>query len=214
MKPIETDDLTIHYDVKTCVHARECVMGLPKVFDPDARPWIQPDSAEADDLVRVIEACPSGALTYEHKNGEEDEQPPASNTLRIWENGPIEVHGDLRIRDYEPRKRALICRCGLTGNPPFCDNSHRDHFTATGVPNLRDDKDSAPEASDGPVEIVVQESGPWMVKGNVEIIGTDGRRVARLAKAFLCRCGASGDKPFCDGSHKKVGFTKPVSKED
>lgn len=211
MKPIETDDLTIHYNVKTCIHARECVMGLPKVFNPDARPWIQPDGADTDALVNVIKACPSGALSYTRKGGE-DEAPPATNTLRLWENGPVEVHGDIRIEGHEPRKRALICRCGLTGNAPFCDNSHRGHFTATGVPGEQEDK--ALDASDGPLEIAPQENGPWMVKGNMEIIGQDGRRIGRMQKVFLCRCGASGNKPLCDGSHKKIGFTKPAKAED
>ena len=208
MKPIETDDLTIHYDVKTCVHARECVMGLPKVFDSDATPWIQPGDTPTEDLVRTIEACPSGALTYERKAGQ-DETPPRTNTVRLWENGPVEVHGDIRIEGQVPRTRALICRCGLTGNPPFCDNSHRDHFTATGIPNLREKKDTELAETAGEVEITIFEDGPWALKGNLEIIGQDGRRVARVEKAVLCRCGASGDKPFCDGSHKKVGFTKP-----
>lgn len=207
MKPIETDELIIHFDAKTCIHARRCVLGLPGVFDPEKRPWIQPDSENTDAIIDVIEACPSGALTYERKDGA-DEAAPQTNTVRLWENGPLEVRGDLRIEGHPPRKRALICRCGLTSNPPFCDNSHRDHFTATSVPDLKEDKDTELEASGGPVEISARPNSPVMFVGNVEVIGSDGSRVARCEKSWLCRCGASGNKPFCDGSHGKIGFQK------
>ncbi|MDH3587549.1 MAG: CDGSH iron-sulfur domain-containing protein [Gammaproteobacteria bacterium] len=45
-----------------------------------------------------------------------------------------------------------------------------------------------------------------VVEGNLEIIAASGRRLATRTKAFMCRCGASANKPYCDGSHKKIGF--------
>ncbi|WP_307793925.1 CDGSH iron-sulfur domain-containing protein [Actinotalea soli] len=49
--------------------------------------------------------------------------------------------------------------------------------------------------------------GPLLVRGDVEILGPDGTPVPRRRPTVaLCRCGASGIKPFCDGSHKVVGF--------
>lgn len=212
MKPIETDDLTIHFDGKTCIHARRCVLGLPGVFNPDARPWIQPGGTPADDIVAVIEACPSGALSYQRKSGP-DEAAPRSNTVRVWENGPLEVRGELHIEGQEPRHRALICRCGRTSNPPFCDNAHRDGFQATGLPSFKEDKDTDLPAADGPVRITARANSPVMFEGNIEVIATDGSRVARTGKSWLCRCGASGNKPFCDGSHGKIGFQKAGTAE-
>lgn len=207
MKPIETDDLTIHFDGKLCIHARRCVLGLPGVFDPDAKPWIRPDGAASDEIVTVIEACPSGALSYARKAGRAEEAAKA-NTIRLWENGPLEVRGDVRIEGQAPRTRALICRCGRTTNPPFCDNSHRDGFVATALPGFKEQKDSTPEAKGGPVAISAQANGSVKIEGNVEVIAADGSRVARTSKAWFCRCGASGNKPFCDGSHGKIGFQK------
>lgn len=212
MKPIETDDLTIHFDGKTCIHARRCVLGLPGVFNPDARPWIQPGGTPADDIVAVIEACPSGALSYQRKSGPA-EVAPRSNTVRVWENGPLEVRGELHIEGQEPRHRALICRCGRTSNPPFCDNAHRDGFQATGLPSFKEDKDTDLPAADGPVRITARANSPVMFEGNIEVIATDGSRVARTGKSWLCRCGASGNKPFCDGSHGKIGFQKAGTAE-
>lgn len=212
MKPVETEDLTIHYDVRTCIHARACVLGLPKVFDPDARPWINPENGTTQDIIDVIEACPSGALSYENKAGA-NEALPKTNTARLWENGPVEIRGDIRIEGHEPRQRMLLCRCGKTANPPFCNNAHRKGFLASGLPDFREDIDKAPEASDGPINVTVFEDGPVEVKGNIEVIGSDGHRIARMTTAYFCRCGSSGDKPFCDGSHKRIGFTKQAKKE-
>lgn len=210
---VETDELTIQYNVKTCVHARRCVLGLPNVFDSERDPWIQPGETDTDALVEVIEACPSGALWYDRKTGP-SEQPPIVNTVRLREKGPLELHGDLRIEGQQPRHRALLCRCGQTTNPPFCNNNHRGGFDATGLPEFRDDKDEDLERRDGPLEVSIREGGPMTLTGQFEIIGSDGRRVARMTKATLCRCGASSDKPFCDGSHRKLGWTKATGVED
>lgn len=204
MKPVETDDLKISFDMKTCIHARKCWLGLPKVFDPAQRPWIQPQGASTEEIVATIDACPSGALSYERRG--EAEPPAQVNTARLWENGPVELRGDLRLPGEDPRTRAVLCRCGKTENPPFCDGSHKDEFEATGLPT--ESESETLEAFDGPIELTVFEDGPIAIKGNIEVIGSDGRRVAQKTKAFLCRCGASGAKPFCDGSHKEAGFKK------
>jgi CDGSH-type Zn-finger protein len=59
---------------------------------------------------------------------------------------------------------------------------------------------------DGPLAIDPQTDGPLRVRGNMEIISGTGRVVARQINAALCRCGASNTKPFCDGSHTRIGF--------
>jgi CDGSH-type Zn-finger protein len=49
-------------------------------------------------------------------------------------------------------------------------------------------------------------NGPLGVKGPLEICSGTGRTVRRIERAALCRCGQSSEKPFCDGTHAKVGF--------
>jgi CDGSH-type Zn-finger protein len=49
-------------------------------------------------------------------------------------------------------------------------------------------------------------NGPFLVTGPIELRDTDGNVVPTKGKAWLCRCGASTKKPFCDGTHSKVGF--------
>lgn len=57
------------------------------------------------------------------------------------------------------------------------------------------------------VQITVTENGPYMVKGPITLVDAAGNPVATKGEsAFLCRCGASSNKPFCDGTHSKIGF--------
>ncbi|RYG72353.1 CDGSH iron-sulfur domain-containing protein [Lentibacillus lipolyticus] len=56
------------------------------------------------------------------------------------------------------------------------------------------------------VQIKVNDNGPYLVKGNVEMVDAEGN-VFETKKAFsLCRCGHSSNKPFCDGTHKQIDF--------
>ena len=49
-------------------------------------------------------------------------------------------------------------------------------------------------------------NGPLLVKGTFMLVGPDGRREVKTETTALCRCGASNNKPFCDGTHRKTGF--------
>ena len=54
--------------------------------------------------------------------------------------------------------------------------------------------------------IKVIENGPYVLEGEVEVLDALGEDVSKDGKAFLCRCGQSANKPFCDGSHNKIDF--------
>jgi CDGSH-type Zn-finger protein len=49
--------------------------------------------------------------------------------------------------------------------------------------------------------------GPLVVSGNLDVVSGTGRTTDKVTKAFLCRCGQSKNKPYCDGSHKAARFT-------
>jgi len=70
------------------------------------------------------------------------------------------------------------------------------------------------EASAHPVSITACPDGPLLVRGDLQLFDDDGRPVQPSRRTFaLCRCGASAIRPFCDGSHKLVGFrTSPPSR--
>ena len=207
MKPVETDKITVTYDGKKCIHARRCVLGLPEVFVPNAKGgWIHPENADVEELARIIDSCPSGALAYARKDGGAEEPTPKVNTARLWANGPVEYRGTLKMPDDAQATRALMCRCGKSKNKPYCDNSHLDAgFEATSdVPTT--DKTETPDERGGDLTIKPVKDGPLMVSGPLEIIAGSGRRIQTGEKHFMCRCGASKNKPFCDGSHKDIGF--------
>ncbi len=52
----------------------------------------------------------------------------------------------------------------------------------------------------------VTKNGPMEVTGNFTITGHDGKLIEAKSPAYLCRCGSSNNKPFCDGSHRKIDF--------
>ena len=61
-----------------------------------------------------------------------------------------------------------------------------------------------------PVVITVCPNGPLLVRGPVSIVDDNGDELPRHRPTIaLCRCGKSGIKPFCDGSHKRSGFSAP-----
>jgi CDGSH-type Zn-finger protein len=68
------------------------------------------------------------------------------------------------------------------------------------------------------VKIETIKNGPYIVTGEVELIDADGNKFSVEKRMALCRCGASTEKPFCDGTHSKIGFKAaekavPESKE-
>jgi len=191
--------------MKRCIHARNCFLKLPEVFDPSQRPWVQPDHASAEEVAAMIRTCPSGALTFERVDGQ-NERARRINRVAVLENGPLSVEGDFIIEGKERSKRATLCRCGLSANKPYCDYSHVDgRFSATGEPRQDEHVDSAENG--GQVEITRIKNGPLQLKGEAEITSGNGRRLATTSNSFLCRCGASKNKPYCDGSHKFIGFS-------
>jgi uncharacterized Fe-S cluster protein YjdI/CDGSH-type Zn-finger protein len=64
-----------------------------------------------------------------------------------------------------------------------------------------------PERVPQAVTVEPQANGPLYVRGRLTITGADGSVIREDTRVALCRCGASHNKPFCDGSHEDVGFT-------
>jgi CDGSH-type Zn-finger protein/uncharacterized Fe-S cluster protein YjdI len=203
-------DVTIVFETKKCIHSRGCVLGRPDVFVPNVKgPWIHPEAATAEEVAELAHNCPSGAITYLRRDGI-NERAPVVNLVRIRENGPYAFHGALAIEGHGTAFRATLCRCGQSSNKPFCDSAHKTAgFTATGEPD--GDPSEPLAARDGTLTIAPRLNGPLIVKGNFEVVSGTGRTIDRCTKAALCRCGHSHTKPFCDGTHKEIGFVAPGS---
>jgi CDGSH-type Zn-finger protein/uncharacterized Fe-S cluster protein YjdI len=204
-------DVTIRFDPARCIHSRNCVLDHPEVFVPNQPgEWIHPDAAPADVVMTIGLRCPSGAIRVTRNDGTgHSDMPPVVNTLRIRENGPYAIEGALVIGGAaQDSVRATLCRCGQSMNKPYCDGAHHAAgFIATGEPAS---KEAEPLAiRNGPVTILPQPNGSLKIEGNLEIVSGTGRTINKVTTTFLCRCGQSQNKPYCDGSHKAAGFVAP-----
>jgi CDGSH-type Zn-finger protein/uncharacterized Fe-S cluster protein YjdI len=202
---------TIYFDAQKCVHSRGCVLSHPDVFVPNVvGEWIHPDAQSNAELLHVAKNCPSGAIRVVavSETGEAltSDEAPLVNTVRIRENGPLAIEAQLLVRGQaQASPRATLCRCGLSQNKPFCDGSHSAGFVATGEPAKSDFAD-LPQRN-GPLDVQPVPNGPLRLTGNLEVVSGTGRTCNKLSEAFLCRCGESRNKPYCDGSHKAAGFS-------
>ncbi|HEX3436426.1 MAG TPA: CDGSH iron-sulfur domain-containing protein [Pseudacidobacterium sp.] len=208
IREYQGSDISILYDVARCFHAEECIHGAPGVFQKDARPWVNPEGDSPARTATVIQRCPTGALHYRAKDAALNEKPDAENIVTITANGPVLVRGDLEIALADgvlTETRAAFCRCGASANKPFCDDSHyRIGFTDQGPKTYETAANSV--QSGGKLSFTPAQNGPLLATGNVTIKNSSGETVALMEKTAFCRCGASANKPFCDGSHKRVGF--------
>lgn len=149
----QNDDIIIYWYPELCVHVRHCAHILPEVFRPEARPWVDVNGATAREIILAIDRCPSGALRYSLPEGssvhpaaadgpgrqrevEADatatadpcaSEPPV--TINATPNGPLLTEGPVRLIGpagdvLAEAGRLTLCRCGLSGNRPFCDGAH------------------------------------------------------------------------------------------
>lgn len=115
----------VSFDGARCRHAAECLRGLPAVFDLSRRPWILPDAADSDEVVRVVALCPTGALRT-HPITSTGESPVRPTEVTARAGGPVLLRGELHVTGQgvdERETRAALCSCGNTANVPYCDGS-------------------------------------------------------------------------------------------
>lgn len=202
--------LEVSWDSRLCIHVGECTRAKGELFVSGRDPWGQPDLGEAEYVAAVCRRCPTGALTYKRKDGGSAEAVPAANSVTVANNGPLYFEGNLQIDGAADdmagiQYRAALCRCGDSSNKPFCDNTHEtEGFRDRGA--LGETGEATLESTGGPLRVEKAPNGPLLVNGNFVIRTGSGREGWRGTKAALCRCGASKNKPFCDGSHKQAGF--------
>ncbi len=146
-----------------------------------------------------------------------DDGRQTGNIVRVPPAGPLCLTGRIKVEVggevVADTDDVALCRCGRSGDKPFCDGSHRrvgfdDEGVIRGgrlVPGRGGGGVGGGEAGEGEVVIVCATDGPLLVRGPLTVVASDGES-SRGVKGALCRCGASSTKPFCDGSHRGVGF--------
>jgi rubredoxin/uncharacterized Fe-S cluster protein YjdI len=143
VRQYRNQDIVVHWFLKQCSHSGKCWQELPCTFDPQKSPWIDLNTCSAEELISTIDKCPSHALKYSLPEGSSVDpalavgpgsidykiDPNAAIIIRVIKNGPLLVEGPTRI--FAPNGELLkesdclvLCRCGKTQNPPFCDGAH------------------------------------------------------------------------------------------
>jgi CDGSH-type Zn-finger protein/uncharacterized Fe-S cluster protein YjdI len=203
------ESLDVTWDERLCIHVGECTRARGGLFESGRTPWGEPDRAPADEVAAVVARCPTGSLVARRHDGGAPERADAENRILVANNGPLYARGELQIdgaADDMPGLgfRAALCRCGRSARKPFCDNSHeQDGFRDRGAIGERG---SPLLESGGPLQIRPVPDGPLVVSGNLTLVAGHGERTWQGTKAVLCRCGQSADKPFCDNTHRTIGF--------
>lgn len=204
-------EVTVTFETGRCIHAAECLRSLPGVFDTGRTPWVAPDEATAEAVEAAVARCPTGALKTQ-RDGERREQPDTVASVAVRPKGPLFLRGRLRVVDGEGRTmvedyRLAFCRCGASAAKPFCDNRHK--ALPFLDPGLMAAAEVDPLETGGELQLDVLPDGPLHVTGPFLLRDASGEIRYAGAEAWLCRCGHSAEKPFCDGSHGRCGFKAP-----
>jgi CDGSH iron-sulfur domain-containing protein 3 len=129
-----------------------------------------------------------------------------SNILIMQIDGPNLVTGRLAVvtpARVRAMQSAMLCRCGHSRDKPFCDGAHvRSGFKQ---PAQLPAETVSELLGTGSLTIRPIANGPNRCEGPLTVLGSDGRS-ASSTLTFLCRCGESQRRPYCDGTHKKIGF--------
>jgi CDGSH-type Zn-finger protein/uncharacterized Fe-S cluster protein YjdI len=204
------EKIDVTYEPGRCIHVAECLRRLPAVFDRNRRPWVLPDAASPDSVAATVLECPSGALHYERQDDGGAESVLEQNTIRLTRNGPLHVRGDFTIVNGVDEMvvndtRAALCRCGGSANKPFCDNTHKaNDFVASDT--VTEPQSIIEPLEGGKLHIETTTNGPLRITGNFTVLNRKGETVYQGTDTEFCRCGGSANKPFCDGTHERIGF--------
>ena len=132
------NEVTVVWKPKECIHSTICWKGLIEVFNPKGRPWVKMDGATTEKIIEQVRKCPSGALSY-YLNAEIVANETADKVVaesaqvmkvEVTPNGPYLIKTECLIIHSDGREETktgtvALCRCGASGNKPYCDGGHR-----------------------------------------------------------------------------------------
>lgn len=123
-------EANVFYNPMLCSHAAECGRIAKNIFNPAEKPWVQPDNGTMEELRAVVAACPSGALSLKGTDGMPAHLTGDVPKITVEKNGPLWVENIAPPADPtgqgQTAEKYVLCRCGLSGNKPFCDGTHSD----------------------------------------------------------------------------------------
>lgn len=143
-------EITVYWRPDECVHASVCFTELFSVFNPRNRPWVNMKGASTQEIIDIVNRCPTRALTFSWNDCDQNDAETSPKVerdieeveeefsqaqavepaqVKVMRNGPLLITGSFCIVDSEgkpmPRMQmASLCRCGHSHSLPFCDGTH------------------------------------------------------------------------------------------
>jgi uncharacterized Fe-S cluster protein YjdI len=140
VKSYTNKEITVIWKPDVCIHSTNCWKGSLAIFNPKRKSWIDMNAGTTKEIIKIVNSCPSGALSFKRNEG------------------------------------------------------------------MAEQKAQPAQTSQSQTTVQVNKGGPYLVKGKFVFVGADGKEEVKEGSIALCRCGASSNKPFCDGTHRKIGF--------
>jgi CDGSH-type Zn-finger protein len=135
-----------------------------------------------------------------------------NGSVLVERDGPSVVSRGGRQESTE-RLRLALCRCGESSSKPYCDMTHLKVGFVGARTELAPVRVVETVDQEVGVKITSMENGPNKLEadpGGWRVQRDGVEEVLERPAIFLCRCGHSENKPFCDGTHNKIGFTAPL----
>src|SRR6478609_9696294 len=107
MKDITTrytnGEVTVIWKPSLCSHSKHCWKELGSVFDPTQRPWVNIQGASTDEIIKQVDKCPSGALSYVLTNAEVPTRFVVQEVTKVevTPSGPLVVFGSIEVKDKD-----------------------------------------------------------------------------------------------------------------
>jgi len=130
------------------------------------------------------------------------------NEVLVTNGGPLQITGNITLVHEDGRvqyaNHLSLCRCGHSNSKPVCDDQHVDkEFLNSG--KISEVSEIAASSRPSKITISCIKDGPITFRGRMRMHNQFGQECVKM-RGSLCRCGQSASKPFCDGSHSRVGF--------
>ena len=130
------------------------------------------------------------------------------NETLVANAGPLQITGNITMvkedGSIQYANHLSLCRCGHSGTKPVCDGQHLEkEFLHSGKIHEVSEISASQRASK--ITISCIKDGPITFRGRMRLHNQFGQECVKM-RGSLCRCGQSASKPFCDGSHARVGF--------
>ena len=186
------------------------------VHKPAQEPIEQPECIQPrDENLPKSKRALNTWLSERRKKGRQGLVNVLNETL-VSQFGPLKMKGNITLihedGTLELANQLKLCRCGHSKNKPFCDGQHVDgEFTDSG--RFTQGSQAPQPMRPASLAITCIEDGPLEFIGRMRILDYLGQQCTKT-RGNLCRCGHSANKPFCDGSHKRVKFKTANAAED